>query len=567
MKKLLQIFITLFLISPGSTYSQKLNHRKLENAIQKAIEKAYPASVSIWGFDTVANQQMSAQFSGVVVSADGHILTAAHVDVPGNTYKVMFPDGKECIAVGLGKIEFTRDRTMPDVAMMKIITKGIWPYAEMGSSSALNIYTPCISIAYPESLNQPKPIVRFGYIANVKNERGFIQSTCIMEPGDSGGPLFDCFGRVIGLHSAIEIAENDNYEVPVYLYKKYWSALNVAKIYTAFPAVADSTSGYQPQISTPPIPALKNFNITARQFTSQYNNSSLSVISINNNGEKEKATGTLFELKGDSLSVKYGPDIIVSKSSITGNYPVVILPGNRMITVKIIARDIKNDLVLLKPSAEIEGGIPFKKIRAGSPDIGPGRFLSSLLPGKTNVVSITGSKLFGLPKIHSNGFLGAAIAYDTSPLLITKVQPGSEAANIGLKTGDNILSINNITIDKAPDYATILQKYWPGDTVRLQLKRAGIVFTKTAVLGIMPKSAINHPAEFFAGGKSIRRDGFEQVFSHDAIIKPFECGGPVFDLYGNFYGINIARYSRASTLTIPASVIYSFIYMELKLKT
>jgi serine protease Do len=50
-------------------------------------------------------------------------------------------------------------------------------------------------------------------------------------------------------------------------------------------------------------------------------------------------------------------------------------------------------------------------------------------------------------------------------------------------------------------------------------------------------------------------DGFKKLFAHDANIKSDECGGPVFDAEGNFYGINIARFSRTTTLAIPADVI------------
>jgi serine protease Do len=564
MKKSLVGFAALvLLVICNNAYAQKLNGKELEQVIKKGIEKAYPASVRIWGFDTVSKQQMSAQFSGVVVRPDGYILTAAHVDVPGKTYMVTFPDGRVCIAAGLGKIEYTQDHTIPDVAMMKIITKGVWPYAEMGWSSNLKQYEPCISIAYPESLNQPKPVVRFGYIANVKTERGFIQSTCIMEPGDSGGPLFDYMGRVIGLHSAITVAEKENYEVPVDLYKKYWTALNIAKVYSALPVDTDSLYNDPSASAIISIPELKNADANFQKITSEYKSSCLSIISINKNGEKQKALGTLFALSGNLLK-QAGHNIIISKSSLIGNYPLVVAGFGRMITVKVIARDIKNDLVLLELATEIKGGIKFKKGDIDSLGIQPGQFLSSPLPDTISKASIVGNKPFSLPKMYSSGFLGAAIAYGTGPLSLTRIQPGSEADVIGLKIGDEVLSINDAPINKAPDYATELQKYWPGDTIKLQLKRAGFIFGKTAVLGTMPKPVNNHPAEFLAGGKSNRRDGFGQVFSHDATLKPYECGGPVFNLYGRFYGINIARYSRTSSLAIPSIIIYNFIEQTLK---
>jgi serine protease Do len=104
MKRILSTLFFACLLS--LTYAQPVNVKKLEETIRGAIQKAYPASVRIYGYDTVLKQQMSAQFSGVVVSKAGDILTAAHVTVPGKTYKVTFPDGREGIAIALGKIVF-----------------------------------------------------------------------------------------------------------------------------------------------------------------------------------------------------------------------------------------------------------------------------------------------------------------------------------------------------------------------------------------------------------------------------------------------------------------------------
>ena len=241
-------FFLLFLLLSAQSFGQKFHPKKLEETLSLAIQKAYGASVRIWGYDTLKKVQTSAQFTGVVVSAEGHVLTAAHVNQPDNTYLIMFPDGKSRVARGLGEIEFTKNKMFPDVALMKIIGVGVWPYAEMGWSSSLKLDEPCLSIAYPETLNQTLPTIRFGRITNLNNQYGFIQSTCIMEPGDSGGPLFDHFGRVIALHSAIGINEDENYEIPVDLYRKYWKALNISKTYGELPSVEDSI-GHDPHQS------------------------------------------------------------------------------------------------------------------------------------------------------------------------------------------------------------------------------------------------------------------------------------------------------------------------------
>ncbi|HEY0175854.1 MAG TPA: trypsin-like peptidase domain-containing protein, partial [Pedobacter sp.] len=566
MKKFLNlsIILVLFLCS-GNLYSQQFDRKKLEETISKAIEKAYPATVRIWGFDVVRQMQTSGQFSGVVVSADGHILTAAHVSTPNNTYKVMFPDGTSCIAKGLGKIEFADNKTMPDVAMMKIRGDGKWPYAEMGRSSALKKDEPCISIAYPESLNQALPTVRFGYIAELKNQYGFIRSTCIMEPGDSGGPLFDGLGRVIGLHSAVDVSENDNFEVPVDLYRKYWTALNIAETYKALPATEDAVENDPFAKNITAIPGLEKPGLNFKNIVSGYKGD-VFLIRSTLKGKEEKIQGTLFSLEGLSVkdNLKNG-SIFISKNSLVGDQPVIELDGNQ-IRATVIARDKENDLVLLGTVAKIRGGITLPELKPDTLSFNQlGKFLVSPQSDDTYKTGIIGSREFSLPKITAAAYMGTEIGFKQGWVVVTGVRPNSPAAGNQIEPGDQILSVNGITIDNPEDYKKALQQYWPDDKIIIKVLRADtarsrdITLLKEVVLGIPPQVHYNHPAELFEGGKSIRRDGFNKVFSHDTKLHPDQCGGPVLDLDGRFYGINTARFSRTGSIAIPVAVIQNFI--------
>lgn len=496
-----------------------------------AIEKAYPATVRVWAYDTTSKQQMSAQFSAVVVSPQGDIFTAAHTTVPGTTYKVMFPDGRSTIALALGEIELADDPMIPDVSTMKIITPGNWPYAEIGYSSSLKLQQPCISIAYPESLNQTLPCVRIGHISSLKDERGFLQSTCIMEPGDSGGPLFDYLGRVIGIHSAIGVPETENHEIPVDLYRKYRTALATAKKYNALPEITD-TVGQDPLVA--PMP---KYSLPAAL------PAACLLISSKIKDKEEKIYGTLFS-----------QGYIISKSSMVGNEPEIHLNG-KLLKALVVSRDRDKDLVLLKVQDKLPAGI----IPSTPAALQLGQLLISENIDTANTLSVVGSLPLNLPKISSAGFLGASVAYKEGPVLLTFVRKGSPAAENDLKQGDELISINGVSIDKAEKYPAELQKYWPDDTISVQLKRAGALYTKQIVLTWKPVIASSHPAEMFAGGKSVRRDGFTGVFVHDAVMTPDHCGGPVFDTDGNFRGINIARYSRTATLVMPADMVYELL--------
>ncbi len=75
--------------------------------------------------------------------------------------------------------------------------------------------------------------------------------------------------------------------------------------------------------------------------------------------------------------------------------------------------------------------------------------------------------------------------------------------------------------------------------------------------------AERHIAYRFTDGRSERRTDFSRVLIHDGKLKPSGCGGPLYGIDGKFYGINIARLSRTSSLAIPAAVIQKFIKQSL----
>ena len=76
------------------------------------------------------------------------------------------------------------------------------PYAQMGESKSLVKNQPYLSISYPRRQRaRLAPVVRFGHLVRDGGGTKMLQSTALMEPGDSGGPLFDLNGRVVGIHS------------------------------------------------------------------------------------------------------------------------------------------------------------------------------------------------------------------------------------------------------------------------------------------------------------------------------------------------------------------------------
>ena len=186
--------------------------RDIEKHVQKVLQKVMPAVVGVRvGFG---------QGSGVIVKEDGTILTAGHVSgTPNKNAVVVLRDGNLRKGKTLGQNKGI------DSGMIKISDEGKYPFLEMGKSSELKPGQWVIAIGHPGGFRPNRtPVVRVGRIlfANAF----VIRTDCTLVGGDSGGPLFDMQGRVIGIHSRIGgLAITENLHVPVDTYRQTWDKL------------------------------------------------------------------------------------------------------------------------------------------------------------------------------------------------------------------------------------------------------------------------------------------------------------------------------------------------------
>ncbi len=187
--------------------------KNIQNQIQVVVKKVRPATVAL------TSTKSGASGSGVIVNKDGLILTAAHVVQGNEEMSVIFSNGKAFTAKVLGS-----NRTK-DVAMLQLVNKKNWPFAEIGDSDALEIGGHVIAMGHAGGYDTRRPApVRFGRLLS-KNRKGFITSDSVLIGGDSGGPLFDIDGKVVGINSSIGQSWLTNNHAGISALVKDWDRL------------------------------------------------------------------------------------------------------------------------------------------------------------------------------------------------------------------------------------------------------------------------------------------------------------------------------------------------------
>ena len=164
--------------------------------------------------------------SGVVVSADGLIVTAGHVvDAPGTRLMIRFPDGRVVQGVTLG-VDRGADSGLAKIT--DIAPPGGWPFAPMAPSASAKNGEWVLATGNPGGVVVGRnPPLRLGRIT-IHTDK-LLQSDCTVVSGDSGGPLFDLQGRVVGINSNISLSTDENHHVPISVYHAQWADLLAGK--------------------------------------------------------------------------------------------------------------------------------------------------------------------------------------------------------------------------------------------------------------------------------------------------------------------------------------------------
>ena len=366
-------------------------------------------------FDIPAEQVQTNLGSGVIVSREGYILTNNHLVGEADEVLVTLPDKREFDAEIVG----TDERT--DVAVLKIEAEDL-PTVSLGNSDVLRLGEPVIAIGYPFQVGQTvtKGIVSALNRVNLRltQYENFIQTDAAINPGNSGGALINVHGELIGINTAILSRTGGNqgigFAIPINM------ANTIMEKILRDGRVIRGWLGVLPQDIDPQMAELFDADVTEGVVIT------------------EVVEGSPAERGGIERD-----DIVVS----LGGKPV---------------RDgmaFRNMIAAIDPGTSVE----IEVIRDGKPkrlEVEIGEQESGELAARseeTDTVSplFTGVSLEVVEDYHRRRF---ELPRDIEGLIVTEVQPSSNAAEAGLQAGDVIEEINRQKVDTIAEFHEILDR-------------------------------------------------------------------------------------------------------------
>jgi putative serine protease PepD len=177
--------------------------------LQAILAKVEPATVGI----TVSGRQGTGAGTGIVLSADGDVLTNAHVVEGATQIRVRLNNASDARSADL--IGADEDN---DLALVKIRDVSGLTAAELGRSADINVGDDVVAIGNALALNG-EPTVTRGIVSAVGRAldslTGLIQTDAAINPGNSGGPLVNSAGQVIGVNTAVAGRSGIGFAIPI----------------------------------------------------------------------------------------------------------------------------------------------------------------------------------------------------------------------------------------------------------------------------------------------------------------------------------------------------------------
>lgn len=392
--------------------------------------------------------------SGFIISADGYVVTNNHVVAPNGRgsveqITVTMPDGTEYDAKLVGS------DAASDLAVLKIARGEAFPYVEFGDSSQSRVGDWVIAIGNPFGLGGT---VTSGIISSVLRTAGggaydrYLQTDASINRGNSGGPLFDMQGKVIGINNAIISPTGGSVgigfaipaEVATPIVEKLRAGQSIERGYLG--------------VSIQPVEE----DLAASLGLAKNRGEIVQMVSPGEAADKAgiQAGDIVLTISGKDVTPEQTLSFLVANTAPGTRIPVVVLRNGerRTINVEVGRRPSEEQL----RQAQVFSQEDSDDQQPSSPEAG----MSDIISGKLGL---------GVVAISPDIARQLGIPAETRGLAVAAVDPNSDAAAKGLARRDVILTANYKPVtDAAALEAVIREAEAAGrNAVLLQIQRRG----------------------------------------------------------------------------------------------
>ena len=442
MRQVLAAFTVLFLLGLAGPGTEARGEPNLVTAIQDVARKNIPAVVHVEVTEKqhVANplmpffddpfyryffgnpkkapkgleREVTGLGSGIIMDAQGNILTNSHVVGGATRIRVVLSDGRRFTEES---VKLIGNDPKTDLAVIRIIDKGSFPYVVFGDSDKADVGQWVVAIGHPQGLDQT---VTQGIIS-AKHRRGmadptsyqdFLQTDAAINPGNSGGPLLNLEGEVIGVNAAI-VSQSGGFEGIGFAIPSNM-AVHVAKQLISSGKVERGWLGVAVQDLTQEL---------ARSFGLP-NTKGVLIANVVKGGPAERAGlrqgDVVVQYEGIELRDSSDFRNRVAAAPLSRDVIVTILRDGKRLDISVRAASEQKQEQALLETVRARYGVSVRELK--ETDLGRGR--------------------------REHGMKGVIVA---------KVIPRGPFAKAGIETGDIIVQINDQRIETAEEFATALE--------------------------------------------------------------------------------------------------------------
>ena len=362
--------------------------------------------------------------SGVIIDAEGHILTNHHVVERADEVRVTLTDGREYEARVVGRDPKT------DLAVLRVDVSESLPVAPLGSSEALRVGDWVMAIGNPFGLSHTVTagiVSGKGRIIGAGPYDDFIQTDASINPGNSGGPLFNLRGEVVGINTAmVPHGRGIGFAIPIDTAKPLIPQM------VATGSVTRGYLGVSIQSITPELAEALRLDATAGALVGEV--------------RPDSPAAQAGLQSGDVITAFDGKPVASSR-----DLPGIVAetPVGQDVTVTVQRQGEPLELVVTVGKMHMETAQA-----TGNPESGRGS-LGLYLRDR---------------QAESRGDDDLASA---NGVLVTRVQPGSPAAASGIRGGDVILQVDQRPVASIADVKQVLAETDEESPLVLLIKRDG----------------------------------------------------------------------------------------------